>query len=128
MSGFRRQCLRAMGAALALCLLAPIGSAFAQAADATVDMSSFSFKPAEVHVSPGQTVLWTNMDPVQHTVTADDGSFDSGLLDPGGTFSQEFDAPGTYQYYCMPHGGPGLQGMAATIIVDDPNAADDGGQ
>jgi plastocyanin len=123
MSGSRRLCVRVLGAALALCLLAPVGSALAQDADATVDMSSISFKPPIVHIQPGQTVLWTNSDPFQHTVTADDGSYDSGLIDPGGTFSQEFDAPGTYQYYCQPHGAPGLTGMAATIVVDDPNAA-----
>lgn len=114
--------LRVLGAALALCLLAPVGSAFAQGADATVDMSSFSFKPAEVHILPGQTVLWTNSDPVQHTVTADDSSFDSGLVDPGTTFSMSFDAPGAYQYYCQPHGGPGGVGMSGVVVVDDPNA------
>ena len=114
--------LRVLGAALALCLLAPVGSAFAQGADATVDMSSFSFKPAEVHILPGQTVLWTNSDPVQHTVTADDGSFDSGLVDAGTTFSMSFDAPGAYQYYCQPHGGPGGVGMSGVVVVDDPNA------
>jgi plastocyanin len=115
--------VRVLGVALALCLLAPVGSAFAQDADATVDMSSISFKPSEVHILPGQTVLWTNSDPFQHTVTADDGSFDSGLIDPGGSFGLGFDAPGVYQYYCQPHGAAGLVGMAAIVVVDDPNAA-----
>jgi plastocyanin len=122
MSGTRRLCVRVLGAALAVCLLAPVGPAFAQDADATVDMSSITFKPPVVHIQPGQTVLWANSDPVQHTVTADDGLFNSDLVDPGGTFSQAFDTPGTYPYYCQPHGSPG-QGMAATIVVDDPNAA-----
>jgi hypothetical protein len=35
-----------------------------------------------------------------------------------------FDAPGTYQYFCQPHGAAGLKGMSATLIVDDPAAAD----
>ena len=123
MSASRWLGVRVLGVALALCLLAPAGSAFAQDAAATVDMSSVAFKPPEVHILPGQTVLWTNSDPFQHTVTADDGSFDSGLIDPGGAFSQEFDAPGVYQYYCQPHGAPGLTGIAAIVVVDDPNAA-----
>jgi len=55
---------------------------------------------------------------VQHTITADDGSFDSGMVDPGSSFSMEFDTPGTFQYYCQPHGASGGTGMAATIIVD----------
>ena len=117
MSGFRRTGARVLGAALALLLLAPGGSAFAQA-DATVDMKNLAFAPLEVHIAPGQTVMWMNSDPLQHTVTADDASFDSGLIDPGGTFSQSFDGPGTYQYYCTPHGSAGLHGMSATIIVD----------
>ncbi len=81
-----------------------------------------SFAPTEVHITPGQTVLWNNTDFIGHTVTADDNSFDSGDMEPGDTFSQTFTDPGTYQYYCVPHGSPGLVGMAATIVVDDPNA------
>jgi plastocyanin len=123
MPGFRRVGLRVLGAALAVLLLAPVDSVFAQDADATVDMKNLAFVPVEVHILPGQTVQWTNSDPLQHTVTADDASFDSGLIDPGGTFSQPFDAPGAYQYYCIPHGSAGLHGMAATVIVDDPNAS-----
>jgi len=118
MSGSRWQSARALGAALALALLAPIGSASAQDAGASVDMSSIKFAPTVIHVAAGQSVLWTNSDPVQHTITADDGSFDSGMIDPGSSFSMEFDTPGTFQYYCQPHGASGGTGMAATIIVD----------
>ena len=113
---------RSLGAALALCLLLPASSAFAQSADATVDMQGISFVPTEIHVAPGGTVQWTNSSPLAYTVTADDGAFDSGMLDPGGTFTQLFDAPGVYQYFCQPHGSAGLHGMSATIVVDDPNA------
>jgi plastocyanin len=122
MSGFHRLCSRALGVALATLLLVPVGSAFAQDADATVNMAGVSFVPTEVHVVPGATVLWTNSSPLQHTVTADDATFDSGMLDPGAAFSKVFDTPGAYQYFCQPHGSAGLHGMAATIIVDDPNA------
>ena len=114
--------VRVVGAALALCLLTPVGSAFAQDAGPTVDMSNLAFKPAIIHVPAGQSVTWTNSDPFQHTVTADDGSFDSGLIDAGATFSQEFDTPGVFQYFCQPHGSAGLKGMAATVVVDDPSA------
>jgi plastocyanin len=106
-------------AALVLCLLAPAGSAFAQDPDVTVAMLGLAFDQTVVHVAPGATVQWTNTSPIAHTVTADDGSFDSGLVDPDSSFSMTFDAPGAYQYYCVPHGSPGLHGMAGTIIVDD---------
>jgi plastocyanin len=118
MSGSRWQSARALGAALALALLAPMSSASAQDAGASVDMSEIKFSPKVIHVTAGSSVLWTNSDPVAHTVTADDGSFDSGLVDPGSSVSLEFDTPGTFQYYCQPHGAAGGTGMAATIIVD----------
>jgi plastocyanin len=125
MSGMNRLLLRVLGAALAVCLLAPVGSVFAQEADATVDMQGISFVPIEVHVAPGATVLWTNSSPLGHTVTADDASFDSGMLDAGATFSMVFDSPGTYQYFCQPHGSAGGRGMAAKIVVDDPAATEE---
>ena len=120
MSGPHRFGARALGVALALvCLLAaPVGIALAQDADATVTMLDVTFAPTTTHIAPGQTVMWTNSSPVQHTVTADDVSFDSGLIDPGGVFVMSFDAPGTYQYYCQLHGSPGLDGMSATVVVD----------
>ena len=125
MSGMNRLLLLVLGAALAVCLLAPVGSVFAQEADATVDMQGLSFLPKEVHVGPGATVLWTNSSPLAHTVTADDAAFDSGMLDAGATFSMVFDSPGTYQYFCQPHGSAGGRGMAATIVVDDPSATEE---
>jgi plastocyanin len=122
MSGNQRLWARLLVAALAMVLVLPVGSAFAQDAGGTVNMVGVSFAPTEVHVAPGATVVWVNASTLQHTVTADDGSFDSGLLDPDATFSMSFDAPGVYQYFCQPHGAAGLNGMAATIIVDDPGA------
>jgi plastocyanin len=123
MLGFYRLCLRVLGVALAVVwLLVPVGLASAQDADATAIMQGVSFTPTTIHISPGQAVQWLNSSPLQHTVTSDDGSFDSGLIDPDGTFSMTFDAPGTFQYYCQPHGSAGLHGMSATIVVDDPNA------
>ncbi len=117
MFGFRKG-VRVLGAALALSLIVPVASASAQSDAPAVDIKNFAFAPQEIHISAGQTVTWTNDDAFQHTVTADDGSFDSGLMDQGTVFSQEFDAPGTYQYYCTPHGGPGGVGMAATVAAD----------
>ena len=62
---------------------------------------------------PGRTLPgWTNKDSVQHTGTADDGSFDSGKLASGSTFSQTFSKPGTYAYHCTIHSS-----MKATITV-----------
>jgi len=58
----------------------------------------------ELTVPVGTTVTWTNDDPgMAHSVTAVDGSFDSGLLADGETFSYTFDTPGDFEYYCTPH-------------------------
>jgi len=54
----------------------------------TVDMRNISFSPRMITISPGTTVVWVNQDPVAHTVTADDGSFDSGLIQPGGMYQR----------------------------------------
>jgi large repetitive protein len=106
-------------------LLLPVGAAFAQDSTATVDMQAISFAPPVIHVTPGTTVLWTNSTSLQHTVTADDGAFDSGPIRARETFSQLFDTPGVYQYFCQPHGAAALQGMSGAIVVDDPNAPED---
>ena len=75
----------------------------------------FAFEPGTVSVPAGATITWTNSGSRPHTVTADDGSFDSGRLDPGEQFSQTFDQPGTFTYHCGFH--PEMQG---SIVVAEP--------
>ena len=115
--------LRGLGAARAfvsvtLVLFVAMSPALAQDAEPTVSMQGQSFSPVELHVVPGTTVTWTNDSEVGHTVTADDNAYDSGNVEPGDSFSMTFDTPGRYQYYCIPHGSPGLHGMAGVIVVD----------
>jgi plastocyanin len=85
----------------------------------TISMSAMAFSPQELTVPAGSTVVWSNTDTMAHTVTADDGSFDSGILEPGETFNRTFNEPGEYQYYCELHGDPGRLGMAGVIVVTD---------
>jgi plastocyanin len=91
----------------------------AAAEQAQVKLVNFSFSPAQLTVKAGTTVVWTNEDSASHTVTADDGSFDSGTLQKGASFSQTFSKPGEYPYYCRFHGGPGGVGMAGKIVVTE---------
>jgi plastocyanin len=94
----------------------------AEAAGAVVVAEALRFQPQTLTVPVGTTVVWMNADAFEHTVTADDGSFDSGLFGTGGTFAWTFSAPGTYGYYCVPHGAPGA-GMHGTIVVVGPGGA-----
>jgi plastocyanin len=69
----------------------------------SVSIKNYAFSAATVTVASGTTVTWTNNDAVTHTVTADDGSFDSGNVVPGATFSHKFSTAGTVNYHCSIH-------------------------
>ena len=71
-------------------------------------IKGFSFQPEVLKVKVGAKVTWTNDDTVAHTVTADTNSFDSGNLQPAGSFSFTFTRPGTYAYHCSIH--PSMHG------------------
>jgi plastocyanin len=101
-----------------LCLI--VWTGLAGASPAQVAITDFAYSPTTVAISPGERVDWAYAlgDGTQpHTVTADDGSFDSESLTPGGSFSRTFDSAGTYPYYCTFHGDPGGVGMAGAIKV-----------
>ncbi len=67
-------------------------------------IDAWTFEPHSLEVAPGETVTWVNNSEAAHTVTGDDLAFDdSGLIEPGDSFSLTFDEPGTYRYKCGPH-------------------------
>ncbi len=66
-------------------------------------IQDFTFTPDPIEITAGDTVTWTNRDGFAHTVTADDDSFDSGNIDPDGTFEQTFDEAGDFTYHCNIH-------------------------
>ena len=68
-----------------------------------VSIQNSAFSPADVTVMVSGSILWTNSDNMVHTVTADDGSFDSGDLQPGATFSFTFNTVGPHPYHCKYH-------------------------
>jgi LPXTG-motif cell wall-anchored protein len=82
-----------------------------------VSLVGFSYSPATLTIAAGDTVIWKNNSAVAHTVTADHGSFDSGSLAPGETFSHTFPTAATVAYHCSFHGAVGGIGMAGTIVV-----------
>ena len=85
-----------------------------------VEISNFAFNPGTATVKVGTTVTWLHRDGgANHTVTADDDSFTSGLMTENNRFSFTFDTPGTYAYYCEFHGGAGGAGMSGVITVEE---------
>ena len=69
----------------------------------SVDIGDNFFDPPDVAIEPGSTITWTNRGAVPHTVTADDGSFDSGRLNPGDSYTVAFGGQGTVTYHCEIH-------------------------
>jgi LPXTG-motif cell wall-anchored protein len=83
------------------------------AASQGVTIRDYAFSPRTVTVQPGDTVTWTNRDGVRHSATAEDGSFDTGLLGEGQSGEHTFREAGTYDYVCTPH--PNMHG---TVVVE----------
>jgi plastocyanin len=126
--------LKLVGFAAGLMFLAACGSSTAPAGGGggggggctptatKICMAGLSFSPSTLTVSAGTSVTWENGSNTTHTVTSATGStlvYDSGNIGVGSVFSQTFNAPGTYHYYCKFHGldGNPPSGMAGTITV-----------
>jgi plastocyanin len=82
-----------------------------------LDMIDSSFSVLNLEVPAGSTVTWTNAGNARHSATADDGSFDTGLISSGEKASITFETPGVYTYFCILHGAAGGVGMTAVITV-----------
>ena len=94
---------------------APSGSAPAGAT--TVEVDDIFFSPSTISVGVGEAVLWTWVGVVPHTATAGDGSFDSGILFGGATFSWSWQTAGTYEVICLLH-----PDMRLTVTVAEASA------
>lgn len=109
--------------------------------DYDVGMTASLFRPPEIEISAGETVVWKNTNSRIHTVTAYEdslpdgaayfatGDFDSeqaarkgysnglkGGIDSNELYEHTFDIPGTYAYFCIPHERAGMTG---TVIVTE---------
>ncbi len=92
-------------------------------AEAKVIIHSYAYTPQTLRISVGTRVTWTNQDLIRHTVTSNDGLFDSGTLTanvegPGkeATFSYTFTEAGTYKYHCTLQ--PNIPEEQGEVIVE----------
>lgn len=56
------------------------------------------FEPSQTRVFAGSLVKWTNADSVARSVEADDGTFNSGMLEPGQSFTYRAEKVGRFNY------------------------------
>jgi plastocyanin len=79
---------------------------------ASVPTNGQFYEPNNVDTSVGSMITWVNDDTAPHTITSGivennrptpDGSFDSGIINPGDSFPFVFDKAGEYPYYCTIH-------------------------
>jgi len=71
--------------------------------DGAVAIFDFKYDPDQVTVEAGTTVVWANEDDADHTATADDDTFDTGVFGKGEEGEATLDEPGTFAYHCDLH-------------------------
>lgn len=86
----------------------------------TVNIYNHAFDPAQLNVASGTTVRFVNKDTEPHTATADNDLFDTGELEPGGSFKVYFEGSGTVTYHCKLH--PDMKG---SIVVGEGGGGED---
>ncbi|MDQ3964659.1 MAG: right-handed parallel beta-helix repeat-containing protein [Actinomycetota bacterium] len=96
-----------------------------EAASQSVGITDNRFSPQEVHIDPGDTVVWTNQGARVHDVTADDRSFKSEDLGRGESYSHTFPDEGFYYYHCSFHGSRKKVGMWGVVVVGNPDPESD---
>jgi plastocyanin len=94
----------------------PVSNVTPQPADqgkiVEVAIQNSAFNPQSVAILTGDTVRWTNMDSIAHTVRGP--TFESKVLEEGDTYEFLFTDAGTYNYNCSIH--PSMKG---TVIVEE---------
>ncbi len=106
----RLACLVATISIVSLLMFVPTAGAQQDVGVVPVSIQDGYFDPAHITVPSGTTVQWTNDGYEPHTVTSDEGLFDSGVLYPGDTYWVTFYGQGTTTYHCSP-------AMEGTITV-----------
>ncbi|NJO25413.1 MAG: hypothetical protein HC867_06050 [Bacteroidia bacterium] len=77
-----------------------------------IQIRATGYSNTSLRIFSGTMVTWVNTDSTVHTVTANDGKFDSGDIAPGASFSYTFSLEGTISYYCKYH-----PSMTGTVVV-----------
>ena len=95
------------------------------AATQAVTIRDNRFEPQEVHIDPGDSVVWTNQGNRVHDVNADNRSFRSPDLRRGQSYSHTFNEEGFFYYFCSFHGARRKVGMWGLVVVGNPDPSSD---
>lgn len=114
--------MRARLILLALALAGASAGPAVAGGDTSLTATDNAFSPRTAHLRVRQAVTWTNRGAVAHEVTAVDGSFVSGNIKPGASFTFTPTKPGTFAYYCRYH-GTATSGMVGTLSVASTSGA-----
>ena len=131
-----RRAFLATGAGVVAAALAGCAAGGSGGGEYDVGMSTDAFRPENITVEVGETVVWRNTSKQGHTVTAygdqlpdgaeyfASGDADSqsaaedawmdgagGRLGQGDTFEHTFETPGEHGYFCIPHEEVGMVGV-----------------
>jgi plastocyanin len=110
----KRRVAALLVATLALAGLAALAATGpTRAASHTVAVVDFEYQPQTLTIAAGDDIRWENTSNRQHTVTADNGTFDSGPFVRDEPFSVVFETAGTFAYHCTIH----PDRMKGTIVV-----------
>lgn len=108
--------------ALAVCCAVAIPLLTSNAATVQVQVGAggLKFTPQNVTIQVGDTIEWVwaanGHSSTSGTPGNPNGLWDSGVKNTGFVFSRTFSGPGTFSYYCSPHGA--CCGMIGSITVN----------
>jgi plastocyanin len=79
----------------------------------TIVILDDAYHPAKIRVQPGEKIAVDNQEGEDHSLTAKDGSFDTGIYESGIRYITAPLKPGRYPYSCLVHGPKVMQGIIA---------------
>jgi len=87
------------------CIL-PTTSNFVDSAQGRVVMRNLRFTPENITIRKGMSVKWVYCEEAGsdfHTVTSDDGLWESDPITGGGSYARVFATVAEFEYHCIPH-------------------------
>jgi plastocyanin len=83
----------------------------------TIEVRDNSFGPSNLTVAVNTTVTWDWTGSAAHNVTWAAGTPAASATQSSGSYTRNFAAAGTFEYYCSIHGTP-TTGMRGTVVVE----------